>query len=78
MKEQSRDVELRVATHVMASEVIAQGIEHIEWDCYPEIGEQDWVRIKERAAYLAQSPGEQMVKWAYALFEDRADGVDGE
>lgn len=47
--------ELAMAIHVVAAAVLRTGLERVEWDDYPDIGEHDWARVVEHADYLART-----------------------
>lgn len=45
------------------------------WDCFPEIGLNDWNRVVDYAFHLADIPDDALhvLPAAYKLLEDRAD-----
>lgn len=43
------------------------------WDSYPDLGENDWERVLDRAAEIADDPGVAAFNAAYAVLKARAD-----
>ncbi len=75
-KEAAADLSLALDT--IAREALARCAEEVQWEDYPDIGENDWHRVIFRAKSLAPRQDPRAVRQAYALLEERADSQEGE
>lgn len=71
-------IQYRLALHIVSTEVIARGVEKIDWEDFPDIGENDWTRILARAEILAPPQTADMLSWALELLAERAASPNGE
>ena len=71
---------LKIAVDVVAWEVIRRGVEMVEWDDFPNIGEHDWSLVIARATWLAEtnSCGDLLLNQALALLDSRAENSEDE
>lgn len=75
LNQQNRD-ELEAAIDMVARQVIASLVEEnigFEWENFPEIGEQDWLRVQARCLELVPLLDFDTFGRAYALLESRAE-----
>ncbi len=64
--------EYYLALDTMAREILARAVEDLDWEDYPDVGENDWDELKRRVASLAPRQRAPQVRSAYALLEQRA------
>lgn len=64
------------AIEIVARQALAEAVEDLAWEDYPEIGEHDWERVLDAAADLAQYPVGYLA--AYELLEARAEHSEHE
>lgn len=72
------DNRLAEAIDVIAKQAIksaSANFQPVEWENYPEIGEQDWVRVVERVGEIAAliAPDQSEFEAAYDYLKERAD-----
>ncbi len=60
-----------VARHLAAASLASN---HVDWESYPEIGENDWEEITDRAVALFPYPSAEQYETAMELLKARADG----
>ena len=69
---------VEIATIVVARQVLQFGLDQVEWEDFPDIGEHDWERVMARAKDLAEAPERDEFDRAYALLKERAEHGGGE
>lgn len=62
-----------LAMDTMAREMLARAAETIEWEDYPDIGENDWMDLMKRVKSLVPRYPADQVRLAYKLLEQRAE-----
>lgn len=64
------------AIDTLARLVLLHGICAVEWEDYPDIGEDDWERIMDRAGEMIKEPSAQEFTKAYAHLSTRAKDAE--
>lgn len=68
-----------VAEHLVAQALESQLVHgNGMWDCYPEIGENDFIKIEQKALAAHPYPDHAAYLAAYARLEARAEAFDGQ